>query len=232
VPLLEWRDDAWWLAAGFLRAGRQAYRLDIVQRIAEGARQAEMASRQSFRKDSAGHDRPKGGRPDAPKPEATAAAETSAEELQAEGTLAEDTLVDAAAPDSVAEGVALAESVKAEATPEAAPAETLKPKKRLGPPGSFVADTAWMNLAGCGPDELQRLLWALGYKTITARDPETKEDVTLYLRSHKAIVAKREREQEKRKADEAKMADSPFAALMALKQQSQKPPHKGGGKRR
>ncbi|MFN3400316.1 MAG: hypothetical protein ACK4Z4_08265, partial [Ferrovibrio sp.] len=99
-----------------------------------------------------------------------------------------------------------------------------------------VADTAWMNLAGCGPEELQRLLWALGYKTITQRDPETKEDVTLYLRSHKAIVAKREREQEKRKADEAKMADSPFAALMALKQQQQKPPqkqpHKGGGKRR
>ncbi|PJI39637.1 helicase-related protein [Ferrovibrio sp.] len=253
VPLLEWRDDAWWLAAGFLRAGRQAYRLDIVQRIAEGGRQAEMASRQYFRKDPAGHDRPKGGRAGEPKPEAAVVAETPAEDMHVEETPAsqapaEEVLVEAAAvPDPAAEGAslaALAESVKAETAPDAArdvapdvvPAEAAPklsgPKKRLGPPGSFVADTAWMNLAGCGPDELQRLLWALGYKTITARDPETKEDVTLYLRSHKAIVAKREREQEKRKADEAKMADSPFAALMALKQQPQKPPHKGGGKRR
>ena len=242
VPLLEWRDDAWWLAAGFLRAGRQAYRLDIVQRIAEGARQAEMASRQSFRKDSAGYDKPKhGGKPAEAKPDA-AAETTVTEQVAAEDTPAEEVaLVEAPAemPDAAAEGAALAAlaaSVKAEGVPDAAPAEPPKAKKRLGPPGSFVADTAWMNLAGCGADELQRLLWALGYKSITARDPETKADVTLYLRSHKAIVAKREREQEKRKADEARMADSPFAALMALKQQSQKPPqkpaHKGGGKRR
>ena len=66
----------------------------------------------------------------------------------------------------------------------------------------------------------------LGYKPITARDPETKADVTLYLRSHKAIVAKRKREHEKRREDEAKMADSPFAALMALKQQQQTLPKK------
>lgn len=237
VPLLEWRDDAWWLAAGFLRAGRQAYRLDIVQRIAEGARQAEMASRK------AAYEKPKGaGKPEAPQPEAPAE-ETTGEEMAEAAPVETATDVPAELPDAAAEGVALAalaESVKAEGAPEAAPVEAPveapKPKKRLGPPGSFVADTAWMNLAGCGPDELQRLLWALGYRTITARDPETKEDVTLYLRSHKAIVAKREREQEKRKADEAKMADSPFAALMALKQQAQKQPqkpqHKGGGKRR
>ena len=243
VPLLEWRDDAWWLAAGFLRAGRQAYRLDIVQRIAEGARQAEMASRQSFRKDSAGYDKPKhGGKPAEAKPDA-AAETTVTEPVAAEDTPAEEVaLVEAPAemPDPAAEGAALAAlaaSVKAEGVPDAAPAEAPQPKKRLGPPGSFVADTAWMNLAGCGADELQRLLWALGYKSITARDPETKADETLYLRSHKAIVAKREREQEKRKADEARMADSPFAALMALKQQAQKPPQKpqhkgGGGKRR
>ena len=237
VPLLEWRDDNWWLAAGFLRAGRQAYRLDIVQRIAEGARQAEMASRKS------GHDKPKGGKPDATKLETVAedatVEEVIADETAAEEIPAEEAPVAAATPDPAAEGAALAAlaaSVKAEGAPEAASAEAQKPKKRLGPPGSFLADTAWMNLAGCGPDELQRLLWALGYKTITARDPETKQDVVLYLRSHKAIVAKREREQEKRKADEAKMADSPFAALMALKQQAQKPQqrpqHKGGGKRR
>ena len=237
VPLLEWRDDNWWLAAGFLRAGRQAYRLDIVQRIAEGARQAEMASRKS------GHDKPKGGKPDAIKLETVAedatVEEVIADETAAEEIPAEEAPVAAATPDPAAEGAALAAlaaSVKAEGAPEAASAEAQKPKKRLGPPGSFLADTAWMNLAGCGPDELQRLLWALGYKTITARDPETKQDVVLYLRSHKAIVAKREREQEKRKADEAKMADSPFAALMALKQQAQKPQqrpqHKGGGKRR
>lgn len=243
VPLLEWRDDAWWLAAGFLRAGRQAYRLDIVQRIAEGARQAEMASRK------AGYDRPKhGGKPETTQPEA-AAEETVAEQPATEDIAAADAApADAPTevPDAAAEGAALAAlaaSVKAAGAPDAAPADAQKPEKRphtprLGPPGSFVADTAWMNLAGCGPDELQRLLWALGYRTITARDPETKQDVMLYLRSHKAIVAKREREQEKRKADEAKMADSPFAALMALKQQAQKPQpqkpsHKsGGGKRR
>lgn len=237
VPLLEWRDDAWWLAAGFLRAGRQAYRLDIVQRIAEGARQAEMASRK------AGYDKPKhGGKPAEAKPDA-AAEEATPEDAPTEDALTEDAVAETALPDPAAEGAALAAlaaSVKAEGVPDAAPAEPPKsasgPKKRLGPPGSFVADTAWMNLAGCGADELQRLLWALGYKSITARDPDSKTDVTLYLRSHKAIVAKREREQEKRKADEAKMADSPFAALMALKQQAQKPPqkpqHKGGGKRR
>jgi len=237
VPLLEWRDDNWWLAAGFLRAGRQAYRLDIIQRIAEGARNAEMASRKQ------GYDKPKHGKPDAAKPEA-APAEATVEAAAVAEPVADDTTVsvEAVAPvDEAAALTVLAENVKADAAPPAAPAEALaaeapKPKKRLGPPGSFVADTAWMNLAGCGPEELQRLLWALGYKTITQRDPETKEGVTLYLRSHKAIVAKREREQEKRKADEAKMADSPFAALMALKQQQQKPQqkpqHKGGGKRR
>ena len=249
VPLLEWRDDAWWLAAGFLRASRQAYRLDIVQRIAEGARQAEMASRK------AGYDKPqkdttgRSGKPDEAKPDASAEAAPAEEAVAADTVVADSVVADTAvedaqvagtaAPDPAAEGAALAAlaaSVKTETAPDAAPAEAPKPKKRLGPPGSFVADTAWMNLAGCGADELQRLLWALGYRTITARDPETKQDVTLYLRSHKAIVAKREREQEKRKADEAKMADSPFAALMALKQQAQKPPqkpaHKGGGKRR
>src|SRR3546814_16014402 len=74
-----------------------------------------------------------------------------------------------------------------------------------------------MNLAGCGQEELHRLLWALGYKPLDAKDPETAEKVTVYVRSQKAIVAKRQREQEKRREDEAKMADSPFAALMKLK---------------
>lgn len=250
VPLLEWRDDAWWLAAGFLRAGRQAYRLDIVQRIAEGARQAEMASRQSFRKEKspAGHDRPKTGRPDEAKPE------TAKEDALIEDTPVEDTPVtDMAAEDRLAEAAPMtattaeatetapqaepaaetAAAAAGEAAESAPPIQPPQPKRRLGPPGSFVADTAWMNLAGCGAEELQRLLWALGYRTITVRDNETKENVALYLRSHKAIVAKREREQEKRKADEARMAESPFAALLALKQQSKQPPQKsGGGKRR
>jgi hypothetical protein len=79
-----------------------------------------------------------------------------------------------------------------------------------------------MNLAGCGADELQRLLLALGYKTITAKDRETGAPVQLFLRSHKAIVEKRKRETEKRKEEEAKMADSPFAALMKLKQQGRR----------
>jgi hypothetical protein len=78
-----------------------------------------------------------------------------------------------------------------------------------------------MNLAGCGAEELHRLLWALGYKPLSAKDPESGETVTLYIRSQKAIVAKRKREQDKRREEEAKMADSPFAALMKLKQQQQ-----------
>lgn len=236
VPLLEWRDDAWWLAAGFLRAGRQAYRLDVVQRIAEGARQAELAARKP-------QDRPKMQRPAAVAPTETPVAETPAAETPALEAAVDDVEITetAAAPgEPVGELIeqpveapvelpvpALAVDAAAAETAAPAPAEAPKPKKRLGPPGSFVADTAWMNLAGCGPEELQRLLWALGYKTITARDHETKADVTLYLRSHKAIVAKREREQQKRKEDEAKMADSPFAALMALKQQQKQ----GGGRR-
>src|SRR3546814_6903037 len=52
-----------------------------------------------------------------------------------------------------------------------------------------------MNLAGCGQEELHRLLWALGYKPLEAKDPETAEKVTVYVRSQKAIVAKRQREQ-------------------------------------
>ena len=88
---------------------------------------------------------------------------------------------------------------------------------KLGALGDFVPDTAWMNLAGCGQEELHRLLWALGYKPLDAKDPETGEKVTVYVRSQKAIVAKRQRQQEKRREDEAKMADSPFAALMKLK---------------
>src|SRR5690606_1816250 len=62
LPILEWRDDRWWLAAGFLRAGRHAFRLDVVQRIAEGARQAEQASRKPKQQKAA----------DAAKPEETA----------------------------------------------------------------------------------------------------------------------------------------------------------------
>lgn len=206
LPVLEWRDDRWWMAAGFLRAGRQAFRLDVVQRIAEGARQAELASRkpQQDRKQDSG------------KPAETAAeaapaiAEAAVEQVEATADLGEhiEASVEAAveAPPPVLHADA------------AATAQPAAPKKRLGPPGSFLPDTAWMNLAGCGADELYRLLWALGYKPITVRDPETRENVTLYQRSHKAIVAKRKRETEKRREDEAKMADSPFAALMALKQ--------------
>jgi ATP-dependent RNA helicase SUPV3L1/SUV3 len=242
VPLLEWRDDAWWLAAGFLRAGRQAYRLDIVQRIAEGARNAELASRHAAKKEGGARDERRPGRPDATKPAAANAAPADeAQTDEAPATEAEIEVAETAQQIGEPVGEQIEQPVEApvvlpapalaaDAAPaDAAPAEAAapKPKKRPGPPGSFLPDTAWMNLAGCGPEELQRLLWALGYKTIAARDNETKETVTLYLRSHKAIVAKREREQEKRKADEAKMADSPFAALLALKQKQQ-----GGGKRR
>src|SRR3546814_1059421 len=53
LPVLEWRDDRWWLAAGFLRAGRHAFRLDVVQRIAEGARNAEQAARQKPKREDA-----------------------------------------------------------------------------------------------------------------------------------------------------------------------------------
>ena len=262
VPLLEWRDDAWWLAAGFLRAGRQAYRLDVVQRIAEGARQAELASRKPSQDKPARSQPPGQTNPAAvqePTPAPTPA--TAAESIETETIETEASAIEAAAlanvestqtPDGMPDGT-LAEPIgeqieqPVEAPVEApvptlaadAPASNPPPRApRLGPPGSFVADTAWMNLAGCGAEELQRLLWALGYKTITARDPATKTDVTLYLRSHKAIVAKREREQQKRKEDEAKMADSPFAALLALKQaqqpQGQKPARQkqGGGRRR
>ena len=201
LPVLEWRDDRWWMAAGFLRAGRQAFRLDVVQRIAEGARQAEQAGRK-------------------PPQDKTAKPAPAAEPAAVEEAAIEQ--VDMPAADLGEHIEAPVEAVAEAPLPvlhaDAQPAQPAAPKKRLGPPGSFVPDTAWMNLAGCGADELYRLLWALGYKPITVRDPETKEDVTLYQRSHKAIVAKRKRETEKRREDEAKMADSPFAALMALKQ--------------
>jgi ATP-dependent RNA helicase SUPV3L1/SUV3 len=226
VPLLEWRDDAWWLAAGFLRAGRQAYRLDVVQRIAEGARQAELAARASFKKDGGPRKdaRPQAEPPAAEPPVAEAATEVMAEKAAAVETVAHVEPVGESIEQPVE--AAVEAPLPALAVDAAPAAEAPKPKKRLGPHGSFIADTAWMNLAGCGADELQRLLWALGYKTIMVRDPETKTDVPVYLRSHKAIVAKREREEQKRKEDEAKMADSPFAALMKLKQQQ------GGGGRR
>lgn len=213
LPILEWREDAWWMAAGFLRAGRHAFRLDVVQRIAEGARKAEQASRQPMQKTEAPKPEQK---PDDAAPPVNTADIVPPEQQQVEpvGEQIEQP-VEAPAELPVPEIHVPESNVE-----QPAAAETPKPRKRLGPPGSFLPDTAWMNLAGCGADELHRLLWALGYKPITARDPESKTDVTLYLRSHKAIVAKRQREQEKRREDEAKMADSPFAALMALKQQA------------
>lgn len=209
LPVLEWRDDRWWMAAGFLRAGRQAFRLDVVQRIAEGARQAELANRKPPQDK-------RGGKPEAASETVPAVEETAVEPVEATvGQLSEHLGEHIEAP---VEAVVDAPVPVLQADAPAQSAQPAAPKKRLGPPGSFTPDTAWMNLAGCGADELYRLLWALGYKPITVRDPETKTDVTLYQRSHKAIVAKRKRETEKRREDEAKMADSPFAALMALKQ--------------
>ncbi|MFC3675437.1 helicase-related protein [Ferrovibrio xuzhouensis] len=220
LPVLEWRDDRWWLAAGFLRAGKHAFRLDVVQRIAEGARNAEQAARQKPRREETKQPESKPAEP---------AAETLPPPV-------DDPALAAAADVAEPVGEVIAEPVEAPvilpppqlateaaaAAPVASPAEAPKPKKRphesrLGPPGSFVPDTGWMNLAGCGQEELHRLLWALGYKPLDAKDPETAEKVTVYVRSQKAIVAKRQREQEKRREDEAKMADSPFAALMKLK---------------
>jgi len=201
LPVLEWRDDRWWLAAGFLRAGRHAFRLDVVQRIAEGARQAEQASRQKPQRETP----------------APAAAATVAAAEPVPPPVEDPAVTEQVAPESV--GEVIAEPVEAPAVLPVPPlaAEAPKPKKRIGPPGSFVPDIAWMNLAGCGPEELHRLLWALGYKPLDAKDPDSGDRVTVYVRSHKAIVAKRQREQEKRREDEAKMADSPFAALMQLK---------------
>lgn len=221
LPILEWRDDRWWMAAGFLRAGRHAFRLDVVQRIAEGARQAEHESRRAKQQAK-----------DAKAAETPAAAAQDAEPVAAEAVPADaqsDAPVAETAP--VTETVPVTETATEAAAPEQAaeapkpaddkPAGQPAPKKKghTGPPGAFAADTAWMNLAGCGAAELQRLLWALGYKTITAKDRESGEPVQLFLRSHKAIVEKRKRETEKRREEEAKMADSPFAALMKLKQQ-------------
>jgi ATP-dependent RNA helicase SUPV3L1/SUV3 len=234
LPVLEWRDDRWWLAAGFLRAGRQAFRLDVVQRIGEGARQAEQAARQALKQDRRDKTGPAATPPEQAAPDQAApdlAASEAVEAVPDEALVTEpvgelieqpvEAVADAPLPQLHDETPAVVE------TPAAV--EPPKPKKRFGPPGSFAADTAWMNLAGCGADELMRLLWALGYKSVSARDPETKEDVTLYLRSHKAIVAKRQREDEKRREDEAKMADSPFAALLKLKQQQLAPRQTGGG---
>lgn len=236
LPVLEWRDDRWWMAAGFLRAGRQAFRLDVVQRIAEGARQAEMAGRKpqaDKRAEKQGGAQQGGGKPAEAAPAvADTVADTVADSMAKQAVepvempaadLGEHVEQPMEAPAEAPLPVLNEAALQAETSAKAeAPAQ---PKKRLGPPGSFLPDTAWMNLAGCGADELYRLLWALGYKPITVRDPETKEDVTLYQRSHKAIVAKRKRETEKRREDEAKMADSPFAALLALKQKQT------GGKR-
>ncbi|HEX6957929.1 MAG TPA: helicase-related protein [Ferrovibrio sp.] len=260
LPILEWRDDAWWLAAGFLRAGRRAFRLDVVQRIAEGARQAEQASRQEAKgaKD-AKKDAKKEAKAETKAAEEAAQAEPmqaepmQAEPLQAapmpaepapeavEAALAEAAATPApeqpaetagagsleAAPDADAAelGEAIAQPLEAPAAapmpqihPDAPPQPGKEPpgKKQAGPPGSFLPDTAWMNLAGCSAEELQRLLWALGYKPLTAKDA-AGQAVTVFIRSQKAIVAKRKREQEKRREDEARMADSPFAALLKLK---------------
>ena len=102
-------------------------------------------------------------------------------------------------------------------TPAEAKTAEAKPYFHPRGDGAFMAAVEWMNLAGSSAEELHQLLIALGYRPVQRKPEGGGEAATFYLRSGKAIQAKREREQQRRAADEAKIADSPFAALLKLK---------------
>ncbi len=234
LDILEPRPDAWWLAAGFLRVETRAYRLDIVQRIAEGCRKAEQDAKHPPRPLAIASVEPI-------KPDAAPTAEAQPEEarpgeIQAEEIQAGEILAEAAAPEETAAPEAATEEAAAEEispveAPEAAAAEAAAPEpaapepaapeapKRAvpRPDGSFPPAVEWMNLAGCGAEQLRLLLIKLGYRPVKRAPAPGEAEIDMFMRSGKAIQAKRQREQERRQRDEAIIKDSPFAALAKLK---------------
>ncbi len=226
LDIIEPRPERWWLAAGFLRVENRAYRLDIVQRIAEGARKAEQDAKHPPAIFAIAPVTPI--KPEAAKPETASETEAAAEaaaETEAEAVAAAVEEIEAPAEVSV-EAVAQAEAQAAEApaaeTPEAAePATPPAPapaRRKPRPDGSFPPAVEWMNLAGCGTEQLRLLLIKLGYRPVQRSLDDGEPAIEMFLRSGKAIQAKRQREQEKRQREEAIIKDSPFAALAKLKQ--------------
>lgn len=236
--ILEPRPDGWWLAAGFLRAEKRAWRLDIVQRIAEGCRKAEQDARHPPRPLSIADTKPvapaadavpaaEDGTPatDTPAPQAAISDEAITEAAIAETANAEAAAETGAAETGAAETGAVetgaVETGTADAGPnaatDAAPAKAEPKRATPRPDGSFPLAVEWMNLAGCGPDQLRPLLLKLGYRSVQRAPEPGAEPVEMFVRSGKAIQAKRQREQEKRARDEAMIKDSPFAALAKLR---------------
>ncbi len=251
--ILEPRPERWWLAAGYLKVENRVYRLDIVQRIAEGARKAEHEAKHPpaiFAIASVEPVKPV---------EIPAEAEIQAETTGIETTGIEAAGIEAAGIEAVAiddveapAEVALetlaaepgaesapepasetAPETAPEAAPEAAPetadetagepAAESKPaakpaRRKPRPDGSFPPAVEWMNLAGCGTEQLRLLLIKLGYRPVQRSLDEGEPAIEMFLRSGKAIQAKRQREQEKRQREAAIIKDSPFAALAKLKQ--------------
>ncbi len=218
LDILEPRPERWWLAAGFLKVENRAYRLDIVQRIAEGARKAEHEAKHPPALFSISPVTPA-----VPVVPAEITAEQATETLATEETEAPGEV----ALEAVVEAEAEAE-VQAEAATEApaeTPAETAKPAQAQAPArrkprqdGSFPPAVEWMNLAGCGPEQIRLLLIKLGYRPVQRSLEEGQPAIEMFVRSGKAIQAKRQREQEKRQREAEIIKDSPFAALAKLKQ--------------
>jgi len=214
MDILEPRPDAWWLIAGFLKVDKRAYRLDIVQRIAEGCRKAEQDAKHPPRPLFIAPTTPltpEAAKPETAKPE-TPAAEAAVPEI-AETEAAENAI--AAAMASVEAVAAEGEAAEAPA-PDPAPAPAT-PRATPRADGSFPAAIEWMNLAGCGQEQLRLLLLQLGYRSVQRAPEPGAEPVEMFLRSGKAIQAKRQREQDRRARDEALIKDSPFAALAKLR---------------
>ncbi len=217
LDILEPRPDAWWLAAGFLRVENRAYRLDIVQRVAEGCRKAEQDAKHPPRPLVIASVQPI-------KPAEAAPAEITAETAPDEA--APDVVPEAAAeapileaaPEAIADAAAAdAAEAAPEAVADAAPAAAPEKRATPRPDGSFPPAVEWMNLAGCGAEQLRLLLIKLGYRPVKRAPAPGEPEIDMFVRSGKAIQAKRQREQERRQRDEAIIKDSPFAALAKLK---------------
>ncbi len=232
LDILEPRPERWWLAAGFLKVENRAYRLDIVQRVAEAARKAEHDAKHPPALFSISPVTPDQPAEAAPAPETATETETAeagevaeavlSNEIEAPGEAAMDALIEAEAPaeatpapEAAATAEAAPEAAPAAATPQAAPAPV---RRRPRQDGSFPPAVEWMNLAGCGTEQLRLLLIKLGYRPVQRSLDEGQPQIEMFVRSGKAIQAKRQREQEKRQRDEALIKDSPFAALAKLKQ--------------
>ncbi len=228
LDIIEPRPERWWLAAGFLRVENRAYRLDIVQRIAEGARKAEHDAKHPpalFSISPVTPIKPEAAKAETAEPETATEAEAVAaaiEEIEAPAEAPVEAVVEAeaAATEATATEAAAGETPAAEAAAETAPAPVAPQpvRRKPRPDGSFPPAVEWMNLAGCGTEQLRLLLIKLGYRPVQRSLDDGQPAIEMFVRSGKAIQAKRQREQEKRQREEAIIKDSPFAALAKLKQ--------------